>query len=234
MNRSLRACCAALLGSLCVACPRPDAGGAPQGRAPESEEEKVVYAMGALLSRNLREFELTPEELPFLFRGIREGIEGSESPVPLAEYAPKIQARAASLRADRLTEEKDASAAFLALESGAEGAETFPSGLVMRVLEPGDGPSPTAADTVEVHYHGTLRDGSVFDSSVERGEPARFPLGRVVPCWTEALQKMSVGEKARITCPAEIGYGDRGAPPSIPPGAVLIFEIELLEIVAAS
>jgi FKBP-type peptidyl-prolyl cis-trans isomerase len=202
--------------------------------APESEEEKTFYALGALVSRNLQDFAFTSEEVPFVLQGLRDALEQRESAVPLDEYSPRVQALAAERRAGRLAVEKEAGAAFLAQEADAEGAETFESGLVMRVLVPGSGASPAPTDTVKVHYHGTLRDGSVFDSSVERGEPVNIPLNRVVRCWTEALQKMSVGEKTRIACPSEIAYGDRGSPPAIPPGAVLIFEVELLEIVAAS
>jgi FKBP-type peptidyl-prolyl cis-trans isomerase FkpA len=104
------------------------------------------------------------------------------------------------------------------------------SGLRMTSLVEGDGPSPSARDVVRVHYHGTFEDGSVFDSSIERGQPAVFPLDRVIPCWTEALQRMKVGGKARLVCPPEIAYGKRGAPPTIPPDATLQFEVELLAI----
>ena len=102
--------------------------------------------------------------------------------------------------------------------------------MVMVVLSPGEGPSPGPTDRVRVHYHGTLRDGTVFDSSVVREEPVVLSLNRVIPCWIEALQKMRTGEKARITCPAQTAYGDQGAPPLIKPGAALAFEVELLEI----
>ncbi len=101
----------------------------------------------------------------------------------------------------------------------------------MTVLTKGTGKAPKATDTVKVHYKGTLRDGKVFDSSIDRGKPATFALNRVIPCWTEALQKMSVGGKSKIVCPSKIAYGDRGAPPVISPGAALTFEIELIEIV---
>jgi FKBP-type peptidyl-prolyl cis-trans isomerase len=109
------------------------------------------------------------------------------------------------------------------------GATKTPSGIVMRTITPGNGPSPTADDVVKVHYEGKLVDGTVFDSSIKRGEPAEFPLKGVVPCWTEALQKMKKGEKAQIVCPSSAAYGDRGAPPTIPPGATLSFEVELLD-----
>jgi FKBP-type peptidyl-prolyl cis-trans isomerase FkpA len=94
----------------------------------------------------------------------------------------------------------------------------------------GTGRSPTATDTVKVHYHGTFTDGRVFDSSVQRGEPARFPLNRVIPCWTQGLQQMKVGGKAKLTCPPDLAYGASGAPPTIPPNSTLIFEVELLAI----
>jgi len=94
----------------------------------------------------------------------------------------------------------------------------------------GSGPSPSATDTVQVHYHGTFPDGRVFDSSVERGKPASFPLNRVIACWTEGVQKMKVGGKAKLVCPPALAYGERGAPPTIPPNATLIFEVELLAI----
>jgi len=103
-------------------------------------------------------------------------------------------------------------------------------GLQVEHLSEGNGPSPTATDVVKVHYHGTFSDGSVFDSSVQRGEPASFPLNRVIPCWTQGLQQMKVGGKAKLTCPPELAYGERGAPPSIPPNATLTFEVELIAI----
>jgi FKBP-type peptidyl-prolyl cis-trans isomerase FkpA len=113
---------------------------------------------------------------------------------------------------------------------GAGGDTTTASGLVITHLVEGSGPSPGPRDTVRVHYHGTFEDGSVFDSSVERGQPARFPLDRVIPCWTEGLQLMKVGGKARLVCPPEIAYGAAGAPPRIPPNATLVFEVELLDV----
>lgn len=118
---------------------------------------------------------------------------------------------------------------YLAAAARADGAVRTDTGLVYTRLTPGTGPSPAATDTVRVHYHGTLPDGRVFDSSVDRGQPASFALDRVIPCWTEGVQLMHVGEKARLVCPAELAYGDRGAGP-IPPGSPLAFEVELLGI----
>ena len=119
---------------------------------------------------------------------------------------------------------------FLDLKAQEPGAVRTKSGLIIRTITPGTGPSPQATDTVKVHYHGTLTDGTVFDSSVQRGEPATFPLDRVIPCWTEGVQMMKVGEKAQLVCPSSIAYGDNGAPPKIPGSATLVFEVELLAI----
>ena len=105
------------------------------------------------------------------------------------------------------------------------------SGAIVVAMTEGSGPKPKPSDTVKVHYHGTLTDGTVFDSSVDRGVPATFPLGNVIKCWTEGLQEIKVGGKSRLVCPADVAYGDRGAPPTIKPGATLVFEVELLEIV---
>ncbi len=110
------------------------------------------------------------------------------------------------------------------------GAKRLDSGLIITTVKEGTGPSPKATDTVKVHYHGTLPNGKVFDSSVQRGEPATFPLNGVIPCWTEGVQQMKVGGKSKLVCPAAIAYGDRGAPPDIGPGATLIFDVELLGI----
>jgi FKBP-type peptidyl-prolyl cis-trans isomerase len=133
------------------------------------------------------------------------------------------------LRAGVLAEKKKVDAYMEAAEKE-PGAVKSPSGLIFRTLKPGDGPSPKATDRVKVHYEGTLIDGTVFDSSIQRGEPLDIPLNKVIKCWTEGLQMMKVGEKARLICPARIAYGDQGRPPKIPPGAPLVFDVELLEI----
>ena len=111
-----------------------------------------------------------------------------------------------------------------------KGAVTTPSGLVYVSLKDGKGASPAATDTVKVHYRGTFLDGKEFDSSYKRNEPTSFPLNRVIPCWTEGVQRMKVGGKAKLTCPPSIAYGERGAGGVIPPNATLQFEIELLEV----
>ena len=124
---------------------------------------------------------------------------------------------------------------LLACSGGGGGDEdgggiTTDSGLRITHLVEGDGPSPTPASTVVVHYHGTFPDGKVFDSSIQRGQPATFPLNRVIPCWTEGVGMMKVGGRAKLVCPPEIAYGAAGAPGSIPPNATLHFEVSLLSI----
>jgi FKBP-type peptidyl-prolyl cis-trans isomerase FkpA len=118
----------------------------------------------------------------------------------------------------------------LAKAAAEKGAVVTDSGLVYRDIKEGKGASPTATDTVKVHYKGTFPDGKEFDSSYSRGKPISFPLNRVIKCWTEGVQRMKLGGKAKLTCPAAIAYGDRGAPGAVPPGAILVFEVELLGI----
>jgi FKBP-type peptidyl-prolyl cis-trans isomerase FkpA len=120
--------------------------------------------------------------------------------------------------------------AYIEQAAAQPGAIKTDSGLVYRELRPGSGGYPKASDTVTVNYRGTLVDGTEFDSSYKRNEPAQFPLNQVIPCWTEGVQKMKVGAKSELVCPASIAYGDRGSPPVIPGGATLIFEVELLRI----
>jgi FKBP-type peptidyl-prolyl cis-trans isomerase FkpA len=123
-----------------------------------------------------------------------------------------------------------APAAASAPVKAADGSETWPSGLIFRSLREGTGPSPTATDVVKVHYRGTFPNGKEFDSSYTRGQPAEFPLNRVIPCWTEGVQKMKVGGKAKLICPPGIAYGSKGAGGAVPPNATLHFDVELLGI----
>ncbi|NDY92639.1 FKBP-type peptidyl-prolyl cis-trans isomerase [Ideonella sp. TBM-1] len=120
---------------------------------------------------------------------------------------------------------------LLAQARQAPGAQVLPSGVVVEVLQAGQGRKPRATDTVKVHYRGVMADGTEFDSSYRRGQPAEFPLDKVIACWTQGLQELSAGAKARLTCPAATAYGERGAGGLIPPGAVLQFEVELLGLI---
>jgi FKBP-type peptidyl-prolyl cis-trans isomerase FkpA len=149
--------------------------------------------------------------------------------VEIETYGPKVKELAQKRAAAGAEEAKKKGQEFVDKVAKEKDATKTPSGIVIRTITPGTGASPTADDVVKVHYEGKLVDGTVFDSSIKRGEPAEFPLKNVVPCWTEALQKMKKGEKAQVVCPSSLAYGDRGSPPVIPPGATLSFEIELLD-----
>lgn len=196
-----------------------------------SETSKTLYALGLALGQNLAAFSLTEDELATVEKGLKDSVMGVDAKVNLQEYGPKLQALAQERATAAAAKEKTASETFLAAEAAKEGAVKSDSGLIMTEMTPGDGASPTATDTVKVHYHGTLRDGSVFDSSVDRGEPVSFGLNQVIPCWTEGVQKMKVGQKSRLVCPASIAYGEQGRP-GIPGNAALVFEVELLGIEA--
>ena len=198
--------------------------------APSSDDEKTLYAIGMVLARNLEGLGLSTDELKMVEAGLADAALGKDSKVDLAVYGPRIQTFAQSRMASAAAAEKEASAAFISEMKSAKKAQVSDSGLIYFELDEGDGANPVATDTVSVHYTGTLKDGTVFDSSVERGEPATFQLNRVIPCWTEGLQKMKVGGKAKLICPSEIAYGDQGAGDKIKPGAVLVFEVELLSI----
>ena len=218
-----------LMSLLLLACGPVTAADAP-AKPPVSEEDKTLYALGLMLSRNLQAFELTPAELGFVMQGISDGASGKPTVVKMEEYAPKVQALGQAKSEKRAQDEKAKGEAFLAAEAAKPGVTKSDDGMLFSEIVAGTGDSPAATDKVKVHYRGTLTDGTEFDSSIARGQPAEFPLNGVIKCWTEGLQKMKVGGKARLVCPSDLAYGDRGRP-SIPPGATLVFEVELLEIV---
>ncbi len=197
----------------------------------DNDDQKTLYALGYALSETLQPFSLSEEELTQVAAGLRDGVLKQDSKVEMQQYGPMIQKMAQS-RMDKAAEAgKAAGAEMLAKAAAKAGAIKTESGVVVQPLTEGSGAQPKASDVVKVHYTGTLVDGTEFDSSVKRGEAVTFPLNRVVKCWVEGLQKMKVGGKAQLICPPDTAYGDRGSPPVIPPGATLIFEVELLEIV---
>ncbi len=197
---------------------------------PANEEQSTLYAVGLAFAQQLGAWSLNAEELALVQEGLADGVLGREHKVSLEEFGPKIRDFAQNRARMAAAAEKTASGEFLSQQAEAPGAVLTESGLVVFELTAGTGASPTATDQVRVHYHGTLRDGTVFDSSVQRNSPAEFGLNQVIPCWTEALQQMKVGGKIRVVCPSERAYGDQGRPPRIPGGAALVFEVELLEI----
>lgn len=200
----------------------------------ETEEQKQLYALGIVVSQRLPRLQLTEAEIAVLQAGFADGLNGREPRVEIPDIAQSLDEFVGKRRESFLTAEKAAGDAFrekLAAESGAEKLE---SGMIFIGLEPGSGPNPTVADRVTIQYRGTRRDGSEFDSSYENGEPATFPIQGVVPCFSEGLRKMKVGGKAKFVCPPELAYGDAGAPGRIDPGATLVFDVELLEVLATS
>ncbi len=213
--------------------PKPAAKGGAEAKpaAAPLDESKVIYTLGVVMSNNLKSFRLSPAEIEILKKGLSDGLQGKENKADVEANQPRIQELFQQRSSMAAAEEKKASQPLLQKAAAEPGAQKRPSGLIYKEIKAGSGPSPKATDQVKVHYHGTLADGKVFDSSVQRGQPATFPLNQVIPCWTEGVQLMKVGGKAKLTCPSDIAYGDRGAPPAIKPGATLTFEVELLEIV---
>ena len=201
---------------------------------PLTDDQKAIYAYGAAVgqqvSQQTKQLRLTPEEMKAFNSGLDDALAGKPPAVEIAQYQDKFQALAKARIEASAAETKEKGAAFLAQAAQEPGAVKTDSGLVFKTITPGTGAHPQATDTVRVNYEGTLTDGKVFDSSIKRGEPAEFALNRVIPCWTEGVQRMQVGEKAKLVCPAAIAYGDRGAGADIPPGATLVFEVELLTI----
>jgi len=200
--------------------------------APElkTDEQKTLYALGLAMSQSITSFKLTEAELDVVKAGLTDGVLNHQAKVDLDTFGPKIKELAKARATVVAEEEKKASQGFLEKAAAAKGAVKTASGLVYSEITPGTGDQPKATDKVKVNYEGKLIDGTVFDSSVQRGQPASFTLNQVIPCWTEGLQHMKVGGKSKLVCPSSIAYGDHGAPPKIKPGATLVFEVELLGI----
>jgi len=196
-----------------------------------SEDSKALHAIGYNIGGQLGDLTGFEEEnVDAILSGIKLALMEEPPEVPLAEYVPMGARLIQSRQAKKAEAAVAAGAAALEAAAAEDGATKTGSGLVLLTLTEGDGPSPTAADTVEVHYEGTLVDGTIFDSSYKRGEPISFPLGGVIKGWTEGLQLMKTGGKAKLTIPYELAYGERGSPPAIPPKATLVFQVELLAI----
>ncbi len=239
---------------------QPEEGAKKEQVSLDTIDQKAFYGMGVAMAKMTEQqfaaFEPTAEERELVMAGFRESyidqmprVDLEEINVELEAWAQvrveearlakmtpeeREQARIEQEAADKLRDEAAAvGETYLDEAAASEGAERTDSGLVYLEIQAGEGESPAAEDMVKVHYEGKTQDGTIFDSSLERGEPAVFPLNRVIPCWTEGLQKMKVGGKARLVCPSDIAYGDAGAPPKILGGAVLSFEVELLEIMEA-
>ena len=202
---------------------------ASQPGALVTDDDKTLYAIGLVLGQQVSDFKFTAAELDFVSMGFKDSVLGSEPKAALDEYGPRIQLLMQSRMQAVAAAEKQASEAWVAEQAALPGAQRSATGVIVIPMSEGTGANPTADSTVKVHYHGTLRDGTVFDSSVERGEPISFPLSGVISCWTEGVQKLKVGGKAKLICPSDTAYGDRGQG-DIKPGAALAFEVELIAI----
>jgi len=202
---------------------------APAPAGTLTEEQKTIYAIGLSMAQSLSSLDLSPAEIEILKRAFSDAAAGKPA-VKLEDYTPKFQAFSQSRSVRAAAKQKIVAKAYLDKAAMEQGATKTPSGLVYRELVPGTGASPKATDKVKVNYRGTLTNGTEFDSSYKRNQAAEFPLNGVIPCWTEGVQRMKVGGKSQLVCPADIAYGDRGSPPLISGGATLIFEIELLGV----
>lgn len=198
-------------------------------------KQRTSYAIGANIGSGLKQQEVDVDSKA-LIAGMSDALAGkpalteaeiNESMMALRqEMMTKMQAKQKAVADKNLKDGEN----FLAANAKKEGVKTLPSGLQYKVIKSGTGKSPKATDSVKVHYHGTLIDGTVFDSSVERKEPVTFPVNQVIPGWTEALQLMKEGDKWQLFIPAKLAYGERAAGPKIGPSSTLIFEVELLSI----
>jgi FKBP-type peptidyl-prolyl cis-trans isomerase FkpA/FKBP-type peptidyl-prolyl cis-trans isomerase FklB len=198
--------------------------------------QKLSYVVGLQIGRSLTAMK-KEIELEFLVHGLRDSLEGNKPLLSKAEESEIQGTFMKKMHEARLKEQKAAGGKnleegqkFLAENGKQKGIVTTDSGLQYQVLTEGKGPKAKATDRVKVHYRGTLLDGTEFDSSYSRNQPATFPVGGVIKGWTEALQLMSVGSKYKLFIPSELAYGPRGSPPRIGPNSVLIFEVELLDI----
>jgi FKBP-type peptidyl-prolyl cis-trans isomerase len=198
---------------------------------PQTDEQKAFYALGVGVSKQLSQIQpLTPEEIGFITQGITDSLSSKPLKADPEQFGAKIREIAQARMKVAAEGEKKKGQEFLEKAAKEKGAKKTESGLVYQEITPGTGEQPKATDTVKVNYRGTLTDGTEFDSSYKRNQPATFPLSGVVKCWTEGLQLMKVGGKSKLVCPSDIAYGDRGSPPTIKPGSTLVFEVELLSI----
>lgn len=203
----------------------------------ETDRDKVSYLVGMQIGGSLQQIK-DEIDLPTVFQAIETNLKGGtlllseeEAAEVQKAFAERLQSKHAAEQQAAAKKNKDEGEAFLAGNKGKKGVQTTASGLQYQVVSAGKGAKPAATDRVKVHYTGTLLDGTKFDSSVDRGQPAEFALNQVIPGWTEGLQLMPVGSKYTFWIPSDLAYGDRGTPGPIGPNATLKFDVELLEIV---
>ena len=193
--------------------------------------DKISYALGLSIGNNFQNSGINNLQVEDFVKGLKDVLGGAEPEISYDEAKQVINDYFMNLQKERLELNKKAGEEFLNINKGKAGVVTLPSGLQYQVLKQGEGAKPAASDKVKSHYHGTLINGTVFDSSVQRGEPAVFGVSQVIPGWVEALQLMPVGSKWRLFIPSDLAYGEHGAGDAIEPNSALVFDVELLDIV---
>lgn len=200
-------------------------------KAPATDADKTLYVMGVALARTVQNLELSPAELAVLKEGLSDAAAGRPPKVSPESWGPKIPAFTKARLAKIAEDERGRSAAYAERIAGEPGTIRQPSGLFYRELKAGAGVFPKPGQKVLLKYTGTLLDGTVFDSSAREGRSVVFDLGEVIPCFKEGVPLMKTGGRARLVCPAGLAYGDTGLPPKIRPGATLVFDVELVDLV---
>jgi len=196
----------------------------------KNKEDSLSYSLGVLVGKNLKQGGFEDINLDIFQKGLSTTMKGDKGLITTEQCQEIVQTYAMEKQSKMGEQAKVAGEEFLAKNKMRPEITTLPDGLQYEVIKAGDGPKPKATDNVVVHYHGTLIDGTVFDSSVEKGEPITYPVNKFITGWTEALQMMNVGSKWKLYVPYQLAYGERGSGQQIPPYAALIFEMELLSI----
>lgn len=211
------------------------AGAAAPAKDPyKNDDERAMYTVGFLMGRNAAAFAMSPAEVKAAQAGLADAALGRAPIVDVRFHQSRINDLLGKRMGAAAEKEKAKGKVFAEKFAKETKAFTIPGGGWYQELKGGEGEKPAPEDTVKVHYRGTLIDGEEFDSSYGRGEPTEFPLKGVIPCWTNGVGMMRKGGKAKLVCPSDAAYGDRGAPPKIKPGATLVFEVELLDITKAA
>ena len=200
---------------------------------PTTDEQKTLYALGLAINQSLSNFTLNEAEFEIVKSGMIDGFLKRTPKVDLKSFGVKISQLQETRAAVVAEAEKKAGAAFLAKVAAESGTKKTESGAILKTIKEGNGATPKITDMVKVHYQGTLIDGTLFDGSAKQGEPATLRVNEMSKCWVEGMQQIKVGGKSKLVCPSNLAFRDKGLPPLIKPGATLVFEIELLEIMAA-
>lgn len=212
-----------------------DKGGSAASTAKlETDEDKTFYSVGGMFGTRLKDLNLSEKEVNLIAQGLRDSATGKEMSVDVTQFGPRVQDLFKKRMSAKSDTEKKKGSEYLENFVKSEGGQKTASGLAYKVIKPGSGNKPTASDTVEVHYEGKLIDGTIFDSSKDRGKTVKFPLNRVIKGWTEGLQLVSPGGQIKLVIPSDLAYGDSGAAPKIPGGATLTFDVELISIEKAA